>query len=136
MAIKSKKVRLSARERSKVRIRKRVAGSAERPRLSVFRSSMHTYAQIISDVSGKTVASASTLDSEVKSQIASVKLDGLNSTTRSTKGIAAAIAVGMVVAQRAKAAGLSSVVFDRNGYVYHGRVKAVADGARQGGLDF
>ena len=136
MAIKSKKVRLSARERSKVRIRKRVAGSAERPRLSVFRSSMHTYAQIISDVSGKTVASASTLDSEVKSQIASVKLDGLNSTTRSTKGIAAAIAVGMVVAQRAKAAGLSSVVFDRNGYVYHGRVKAVADGARHGGLDF
>jgi len=136
MAIKSKKVRLSPRERSKIRIRKRVIGSAERPRLSVFRSSMHTYAQIISDVNGRTLASASTLEGEVKSQIAAVKLDDLNSTAKSSKGIAAAVAVGLVVAQRAKAAGLASVVFDRNGYVYHGRVKAVADGARQGGLEF
>jgi large subunit ribosomal protein L18 len=136
MAIKSKKGRLSARQRNKFRIRKKVSGSDERPRLSVFKSGQHTYAQIIHDLAGKTVAAASTREKEVVAMISSVPTEGLASTTSSIKGIRAAIAVGKILADRAKAAGVSKVVFDRNGYVYHGRVKAVADGARQNGLDF
>jgi large subunit ribosomal protein L18 len=104
------------------RIRKRVTGSAERPRLSVYRSNTHIYAQIIDDLSGRTVAAASSRDG--------VKPDeGKGKTAVST-------AVGKLLAERAKAKGISKVSFDRGGYLYHGRVKALADGARAGGLEF
>jgi large subunit ribosomal protein L18 len=101
---------------------KQVSGS--RPRLSVFRSSQHIYAQVIDDVHGHTVAAASSLDKDVK--------DGLK--TGADK--AAAAAVGKAIAERAKAAGIERVVFDRGAYLYHGRVKALADAARDGGLEF
>jgi large subunit ribosomal protein L18 len=105
-------------------VRKHVSGTAERPRLNVFRSLIHIYAQVIDDVAGHTVASASTIDAEVKKQ-----LEGKNKTQ-------AAKVVGEIVAARAKEAGVKQVVFDRGGYQYHGRVKALADGAREGGLEF
>jgi large subunit ribosomal protein L18 len=100
--------------------------------LSVFRSSKHTYAQLISDEDHRTVASASTLDKEVQSQIAKLEKEAKGS----SKSVAAARAVGLVLAERSKAAKVSSVVFDRNGFLYTGRVKALADGAREGGLEF
>ena len=108
----------------RLRIRKRVEGSKGRPRLSVFRSAVHIYAQLVDDQSGRTLAQASSRE----------KLD--------TSGIEAkgrlllSTAVGRLIAQRAKAAGVTQVCFDRGGYLYHGRVKALADGARAGGLDF
>lgn len=103
------------------RIRKKVSGSAERPRLAVFRSLNHIYAQIIDDVNGKTLAAASTTEKDLKG---------------STGGnIEAAQRVGKAVAERAIAAGISSVVFDRGGYVYHGRVKALIDATREAGLN-
>jgi large subunit ribosomal protein L18 len=103
------------------RIRKKVSGSAERPRLAVFRSLNHIYAQIIDDVNGKTLVAASTTEKELKG---------------STGGnIEAAQKVGKAVAERAIAAGVSSVVFDRGGYVYHGRVKALIDATREAGLN-
>jgi large subunit ribosomal protein L18 len=104
------------------RVRKKVNGTAERPRLAVFRSSRHTYAQVIDDVTGRTIASASTLDASLRGS------DG------GTGNIAAAKAVGELVGERARAAGIESVVFDRGGFQYHGRVAAVADGARSAGL--
>jgi len=105
------------------RIRNRVSGSAARPRLSVFRSSNHIYAQIVDDDKGITLVSASTRD-DVKALV-----EG--------KGkVGASAAVGKLLAQRAKEKGISAVAFDRGGYLYHGRVKALADGARAGGLDF
>jgi large subunit ribosomal protein L18 len=113
-----------ARERRHYRVRRKVSGTAERPRLNVYRSLEHIYAQVIDDVAGHTLASASTLDGEVKKAI-----NGL-------KPVDAAKIVGQMVAARAKNAGISKVVFDRGGYKYHGRVKAVADGAREGGLEF
>ena len=113
--------RVAGRLRRKIRIRKKIAGTAERPRLSVFRSSNHIYAQVIDDDSGRTVASASS---------AVVKVEG----HKGNKGAAAA--VGSLIAEQAKAAGIESVVFDRNGYQYHGRVKALAEAAREGGLTF
>jgi len=113
-----------ARLRRHRRVRKRVTGTPDRPRLNVFRSLTNIYAQVIDDVAGHTLASASTIDPEVKSQ-----LEGKNKTQ-------AAKVVGEVVAARAKQAGVKAVVFDRGGYQYHGRVKALADGAREGGLDF
>jgi len=113
--------KLSRRDRIKKGIRKRVSGSSERPRLSVFRSNKGIYAQIIDDVTGKTVVSASSLSKDFAS-------NG-NKSDQS-------VAVGKLVAQKAIAAGITSVVFDRNGYLYHGRVKSLADGAREGGLIF
>ena len=111
--------------RRKVRVRKSVRGAANgRPRLSVFRSSKHIYAQIIDDTSSRTVASASSLDKDLKGKLK----------TGSDKE--AAVEVGKLVAQRAQAAGVESVVFDRGGYMYHGRIKALADAAREGGLSF
>lgn len=112
------------RLRRKRSIRKKISGTAERPRLSVFRSSRHIYAQLIDDVQGKTLASASTVESATRES-----LSALN-------GVDAARAVGEAIAKRAGEAGYSKVVFDRNGYIYHGRVKALADGAREGGLEF
>jgi large subunit ribosomal protein L18 len=113
--------KLSRRERIKKGIRKRITGSNERPRLSVYRSNKGIYAQIINDVTGKTIVSASSLSKDFA-------VDG-NKSDQS-------VAVGKMVAEKAIAAGIKEVVFDRNGYLYHGRVKSLADGAREGGLIF
>ncbi len=113
-----------ARGRRHERIRRRVHGTTERPRLNVFRSLLHIYAQVIDDDLGHTLAAASTLDPELREQ-----LDGLNKSQQATR-------VGQLVAKRALDAGLKKVVFDRGGYPFHGRVKALADGAREGGLEF
>ena len=112
------------RVRRKSRIRKRVTGTQERPRLSVFRSARHIYAQIIDDTCGCTLVCASSLDPAVA--------DGAAGKKKADK----AVMVGKLVAERAKAKGIAKVVFDRNGFLYHGRVKAVSDGAREAGLDF
>jgi len=109
------------RSRRKQGIRKEILGVPERPRLSVFRSLNHVYAQVIDDLTGKTLASASTRDKGFSDKGAK---------------LSEAAAVGKLVAQRAKDKGVSKVVFDRNGYLYHGRIKALADGAREGGLQF
>jgi len=106
------------------RIRKHITGTAERPRLCVFRSSRHIYAQIIDDESGHTLVCASTLEKELRDQI-----KGLRKTEQ-------AAAIGKVIAQRALEKGIKSVVFDRGGYKYHGRVKALADASREAGLEF
>lgn len=112
-------------ERRKRRVRHSLrVKSAGRPRLSVFRSSKHIYAQVIDDVHGRTVAAASSLDKD------------LRKTLKTGADVAAASAVGKLLAERAKAAGITEVVFDRGGYLYHGRVKALADAAREGGLSF
>jgi len=111
-------------DRRHKRVRARVSGTPERPRLNVFRSLTNIYAQVIDDLSGQTLASASTVDSAVAAQVS-----GKNK-------VEAAKIVGQVVAERAKAAGISAVVFDRGGYQYHGRVAALAEGAREGGLNF
>ncbi len=113
-----------ARERRHRRVRARISGTSERPRLSVFRSLQHIYAQVIDDTAGHTVASASTVDKEVEAACQDL-----------TKAEAAKL-VGRVVAQRALANGVTKVVFDRGGYQYHGRVKALADAAREAGLEF
>ena len=112
-----------ARLRRHRRVRKKVRGTAERPRLAVFRSNNHIYAQVIDDVSGRTLAAASTAD-------ASIKGNG------GTGNIDAAKRVGALVAERASAAGVGKVVFDRGGFLYHGRVAALADAAREAGLEF
>jgi large subunit ribosomal protein L18 len=114
------KVRL----RKHARVRKTISGTPERPRLCVFRSLNHIYAQVIDDTVGKTLASASSLDKDLKAELVS----GGN--------VAAAKAVGRLVAERALEGGVDTVVFDRGGYLYHGRVKALADGAREAGLQF
>lgn len=135
MATQGKKVAATSREKRKLRIRKKVVGTVERPRLSIFRSSKHTYAQVIADDDHKTLASASTLDKDVQAEIAKLgKGDGVK--TGSTKSMLAARAVGIVLANRSKAAKIESVVFDRNGFLYTGRVKALADAARETGLVF
>jgi large subunit ribosomal protein L18 len=113
-----------ARKRRHRRVRKYVSGTAERPRLNVFRSLRHISAQIINDEIGHTVASASTSESEIKKQI-----EGLNKTAQ-------AHVLGKVLAERALAKGVKQVVFDRGGYKYHGRVRALAEGSREGGLQF
>ncbi|WP_333654773.1 50S ribosomal protein L18 [Dissulfurispira sp.] len=113
-----------ARKRRHARIRKRVFGTAERPRLSVFRSLNHIYAQIIDDTKGHTVASVSTLDKELKEE-------------KGHKGnVAMAKKAGQLLALKAAKAGIKSVVFDRGGYKYHGCIKALAEAAREGGLEF
>jgi large subunit ribosomal protein L18 len=111
-----------ARTRRHARLRKKVAGSAARPRLVVNRSARHLVVQLIDDLAGHTLASASTLEIDVRS------LDG-DKTARATK-------VGELIAERARAAGVTAVVFDRGGYNYHGRIAALADAAREGGLEF
>ena len=103
------------------RVRAKISGTPEMPRLNVFRSESNIYAQIIDDVAGRTLVSASSLDKAVEGY-------GGN--------VAAATAVGRLIAERAKAKGIETVVFDRGGYLYHGRVQALADGAREGGLKF
>jgi large subunit ribosomal protein L18 len=114
----------AARVRRHARVRRKVTGTSARPRLNVFRSLEHIYAQVIDDSRGHTLAAASTMDNDIREETAAMKK------------VDAAKRVGAVVAERAKAAGVTSVVFDRGGYQYHGRVKALADAAREGGLDF
>ena len=116
--------KLTGRQRRKYRIRNKIAGSSGRPRLTVFRSARHIYAQIVDDSQGRTLVSASTADADAKGQV------------KSGSNIAAAKAVGQLVAKRAIEKGLGSVVFDRGGYIYHGRIKALADAAREAGLKF
>ena len=113
-----------ARKRRHRRVRAKIAGTPERPRLNVFRSLGNIYAQVIDDVAGHTLASASTIDRELRG-----KVEGKSK-------IEAAKMVGELVARRAQEAGIKEVVFDRGGYKYHGRVKALADGAREAGLKF
>ena len=112
------------RRRIHSRVRTRVVGTADRPRLSVYRSLDHIYAQVIDDRNGRTIASGSSLDKETKKNL------------KGGGNIASAKAVGKIIAERAKAAGVAKVVFDRGGYKYHGRVKALADAAREAGLQF
>ena len=121
MSFSTKKKQL-ARTRRHHRVRKLVRGTAERPRLAVFRSNKHITAQVIDDVTGRTLAAASTVQADLRSG--------------TTGNKAAATAVGTLVAERAKAAGVTKVVFDRGGNLYHGRVAAVADAAREAGLEF
>jgi large subunit ribosomal protein L18 len=116
-----------ARLQRKKRIRKQLGGTSRRPRLSVFRSARHIYAQVIDDTRGETLAAASTLEADIQRHPDLAEAKGKR---------AAATVVGKMVAERAKAKGVSAVVFDRNGFLYHGRVKAVSDGAREAGLDF
>ena len=104
------------------RVRKKVRGTADRPRLAVFRSNNHITAQVIDDISGKTLAAASTTEADLRSG--------------ATGNIDAAKKIGGLIADRAKAAGVTTVVFDRGGFMYHGRIAAVADAAREGGLEF
>ncbi len=109
-----------SRKRIKRRIRKKINGTPESPRLSVFRSTQHIYAQLIDDLSGRTLAAASSLED--------LKMKGSN--------VEKSVAVGKKLAERAKEAGIENAVFDRNGFRYHGRVKALAEGAREGGISF
>jgi large subunit ribosomal protein L18 len=118
------KRRLEARKIRHVRVRRLVQGTAARPRLAVFRSLNHIYAQVIDDVDGKTLVSVDSRAPELKSKL------------KSGGNVAAAKLVGELIAQRAKAKGIGPVVFDRGGYQYHGRVKALAEAARAGGLTF
>lgn len=116
--------KLEGRARRKLRIRKNVTGTEERPRLSVFRSAKHIYVQVIDDTTGRTIASASTLSKDLRGGLA-----GTNKTDAAKK-------VGALVAEQCKGKNIAKVVFDRNGFLYHGRIKALADAAREAGLDF
>ena len=137
MAIQGKKgQKVTGRVRNKIKIRKKLSGTDARPRVSVFKSSLHTYAQVISDVTAKTIVSASTLEKEVIDELGKLNTEGSDRSAKSTKSVLAARAVGVVLARRSKEQNIERVVFDRNGFVFHGRIKAVADGAREGGLDF
>jgi large subunit ribosomal protein L18 len=120
----AKATREEARQRRHARVRRKVEGTAERPRLNVYRSNQHIYAQVIDDVTGQTLVSASTLDKALRTEMAE-----LSSAER-------AKAVGRAVAERAQAQGIASVVFDRGGYPYHGRVKLLAEASREAGLAF
>jgi large subunit ribosomal protein L18 len=124
MRIKTKEDR---RDRIKYRIRKRVAGRGERPRLTVFRSVAHMYVQVVDDSTGRTIASASTSEPSVKGALPKTAKGG---------NIEGAKAIGKTIAERLIEKGVKRVVFDRNGFLYHGRVKAVADSAREAGLEF
>lgn len=116
--------KLSPRERRAARIRKKITGTTERPRLSVYKSNQHIYAQIVDDSQGKTLAFASTLSKEVRGEIGELDKSG------------ASKLVGKLLGEQAKAANVTKVVFDRNGFPYHGRLAAVAEGAREAGLEF
>ncbi len=112
------------RAKRHMRIRRRLIGTTERPRLCIYRSNKHIYAQIVDDASQKTLVCASTLDPELKGKL------------KKTWDMESAKSVGSLVAERARGKGIAAVVFDRGGYIYHGRVAAVADAAREAGLDF
>jgi large subunit ribosomal protein L18 len=116
--------RQSVRKTKHFKIRKKISGTAERPRMSVYRSLNNIFVQIIDDVNGKTLVSASTIDKELKSEI------------KNGGNAEAAVVVGKKIAERAIAAGIKTITFDRSGYVYTGRVKALADAAREAGLEF
>ncbi len=116
--------KLIGRERRKLRIRSKISGNVERPRLSVFRSGKHIYAQVIDDVERKTIVSASDVEATIKGDV-----DGKNKSDVATL-------VGSLIAERAKEKGVTKVVFDRGGYPFHGRIKALAEAARDAGLDF
>ena len=120
----SKKSRTAVRENKHRRMRHHLAGTADRPRLAVFRSNNHMYAQIIDDTVGKTLVSASTVQKNVKDQL------------EKTNDVAAAAYLGQVIAKRALEAGITAVVFDRGGFIYQGKIKALADAAREAGLEF
>ena len=120
----SKKSRKVVRAKKHMRIRNRVNGTSECPRLAVFRSNNHMYAQIIDDTVGNTLVSASTAQKEVKAEL------------EKTNDVAAAAYVGKIVAERALEKGITTVVFDRGGFIYHGKVQALADAAREAGLNF
>jgi large subunit ribosomal protein L18 len=124
MRIKTKEDR---RDRIKFRIRKRMTGTAQKPRLSVFRSVAHIYVQVIDDMSGNTIATASTVDPKVKGKMPKGVAGG---------NIKGAELIGTTIAERLKEKNITKVVFDRNGFLYHGRVKAVAEAARKAGLEF
>jgi large subunit ribosomal protein L18 len=121
------KTRDDRRERIKFRIRKRVQGTEARPRLTVFRSVGHMYVQVVDDMTGRTIASASTVEPAVKGGLAKPATGG---------NVDGAKAIGRTIAERLIEKGVKRVVFDRNGFLYHGRVKAVADAAREAGLEF
>ncbi len=120
----NKKSRTQIREKKHKRLRNHISGTPARPRLAVFRSNNHMYAQVIDDTAGNTIVSASTLDADVKGAV------------EKTNNVEAAAKVGTVVAKRALEKGITTVVFDRGGYIYHGKVKALADAAREAGLTF
>ena len=124
MRIKTKDDR---RQRIKFRLRKRTVGNTDRPRLTVFRSVEHMYVQVIDDMTGRTIASASTVEPALKGSLAKDAKGG---------NVAGAKVVGKTIAERLLEKGVKRVVFDRNGFLYHGRVKAVADAAREAGLEF
>jgi large subunit ribosomal protein L18 len=117
-------MRIVGRERRKLRIRRKISGTSDKPRLSVFRSAKHIYAQVVDDVAGQTLAHASTLSRDVRGEV-----------TEANKQDAAK-KVGAAIAKMLLAKGISKIVFDRNGYLYHGRVRALADAAREAGLKF
>ena len=119
-----KESRTKIREKKHMKVRNRFSGTAERPRLAVFRSNEHMYAQIIDDTEGKTLASASTLSKDIKADL------------EKTGDVQAAQAVGKAIAAKAQEAGITEVVFDRGGFIYQGRVKALAEAAREAGLKF
>ena len=120
----NKESRSAIRAKKHLRVRNRFSGTAERPRLAVFRSNNHMYAQIIDDTVGKTLVSASTVQKEVKDQL------------DKTNDVAAAAYLGQVIAKRALDAGIKTVVFDRGGFIYQGKIQALADAARESGLEF
>jgi large subunit ribosomal protein L18 len=117
--------RSEARLKRKKRIRKKLFGTTERPRLCVFRSSRHIYVQVIDDIQGRTLASASSMEKNLREDKSAIG-----------DKIAMATQVGKLIAERTQEKGVKQIVFDRNGFLYHGRVKALSDGAREGGLDF
>lgn len=122
-------MREQARRRRQERVRKKVKGTPDRPRLSVFKSARHIYGQLIDDIHGRTIAAASSLSPSFRDRVQSVeKASGSN--------VSGAKIVGALVAEQALAKGINQIVFDRNGFLYHGRVKAVAEGARSAGLQF
>jgi large subunit ribosomal protein L18 len=123
--MKRDKERAQKRHRRHLRLRQRLNGTGERPRLSVFRSNKYLYVQVIDDSTGRTLAAASTLQKPISGQLAG-----------KTANLAAAKLLGKMIAERAKEKGVSKVAFDRGGYIYHGRIKALADAAREAGLEF
>jgi large subunit ribosomal protein L18 len=120
----SKESRVEIRRKKHMRIRNRFAGTTERPRLAVFRSNMHMYAQIIDDSTATTLVAASTLEKAAKAEL------------EKTNDVAAATYLGKLIAEKALAKGISEVVFDRGGFIYQGKIKALADAAREAGLEF
>ena len=120
----SKESRQKVREKKHLKIRNRFSGTAERPRLAVFRSNNHMYAQVIDDAAGKTLVAASTMEKDIKAKL------------EKTNNVEAAKALGEIIAKRALDKGIETVVFDRGGYIYHGKVAALAEAAREAGLQF